>query len=269
VNLLVIDGGDGTVRDVMNALPMPFGHRLPALAVLPSGNTNLIANNVGFGARGIPALRRLVAGAADGSLGHNSERLHCLAVQRGEISEPPLLGMFMGAAAFTRAVTLARRPRIRRRFSHRAAVLATIASALGQMACPTTRSAWLDGEPMTVTVGNGPSRTENRFLFLATTLSRLMLGAWPFWDEQAPVREAVRFLDVTAHPPRLLSATWSLLRGQAAPWLRRSEHYRSGSARQIALRLAGKFVLDGEMFAAGEDETIRLSLGPAFEFVRA
>ncbi|MFT8517302.1 MAG: diacylglycerol kinase family protein, partial [Acetobacter persici] len=61
VGCLVIDGGDGTVGNVLSALYASSypKDRLPMIAVLPSGNTNLIAADVGFGLRGEEALQRL------------------------------------------------------------------------------------------------------------------------------------------------------------------------------------------------------------------
>ena len=43
VGLVIISGGDGTVREVLTALVPAYGAALPALAVVPSGNANLIA----------------------------------------------------------------------------------------------------------------------------------------------------------------------------------------------------------------------------------
>jgi Diacylglycerol kinase catalytic domain len=264
VGLIAIDGGDGTVRDVMSALPEAFGDTLPALAILPSGNTNLIAADIGFGARGTQALNRLLRDAAADTLGHQARRRHSLAVRWNDGSHPPLLGMFCGAAAFTKGITLAHEPRFRERFSHRTAVALAIASSVGKVLCGSTREAWLAGEPMSVAAGQANGAQENHFLFLATTLHRLMLGLWPFW---AADENGIRYLDITAHPHRLLAASWALLRGRVPAWVQQSEHYRSGSAAQISLHMSHDFVLDGEVFTPGRDGMVHLSLGPAFDFV--
>src|SRR3546814_8231468 len=47
VDLLVVDGGDGTVRDVISAAPAAFGDRMPRMAILPSGKTNALALDLG------------------------------------------------------------------------------------------------------------------------------------------------------------------------------------------------------------------------------
>ncbi|MGN6497543.1 MAG: diacylglycerol/lipid kinase family protein, partial [Tsuneonella sp.] len=48
IDLLVINGGDGTVRDVLTAAVPVFGESWPAIAVLPMGKTNAL--NVDLGA---------------------------------------------------------------------------------------------------------------------------------------------------------------------------------------------------------------------------
>ncbi len=43
VDLLVVDGGDGTVREVISRAPRVFGSRMPRLTVMPGGKTNALA----------------------------------------------------------------------------------------------------------------------------------------------------------------------------------------------------------------------------------
>src|SRR4029453_18240280 len=47
VELLVVDGGDGTVREGVTRAPTHFHTSLPTLAVLPSGKTNALALDLG------------------------------------------------------------------------------------------------------------------------------------------------------------------------------------------------------------------------------
>jgi predicted polyphosphate/ATP-dependent NAD kinase len=43
VETLVVDGGDGTVRDVLSLAPQHFARGLPRIAIVPSGKTNALA----------------------------------------------------------------------------------------------------------------------------------------------------------------------------------------------------------------------------------
>ena len=48
VGLVVLEGGDGSLRDMITALPSAFGDAGPLLAVLPAGKTNLLARDLGL-----------------------------------------------------------------------------------------------------------------------------------------------------------------------------------------------------------------------------
>jgi diacylglycerol kinase family enzyme len=50
--LLVVNGGDGTVQAVLTGIfRAPRTTRVPAVAVLPGGTTNTTSHNVGYGGR--------------------------------------------------------------------------------------------------------------------------------------------------------------------------------------------------------------------------
>src|SRR5690606_22102676 len=48
IDYLVVDGGDGTVRDVLTCGADIFGETWPALIVLPKGKTNALAVDLGL-----------------------------------------------------------------------------------------------------------------------------------------------------------------------------------------------------------------------------
>nr|WP_220790442.1 acylglycerol kinase family protein [Gluconacetobacter takamatsuzukensis] len=266
VGVVAIDGGDGTVSNVMSAIHQCYpADALPALAVLPSGNSNLIAADVGFGLRGNAALERLNVLAREGLLRHRVLRRDVLAVRWSDPARPAVLGMFHGAAAFTRGIRIAHRPALLNRFSHDLAVGVAIASSLGRLVFRSTRRKWLAGDRVTLAIGDEAARTADCFLFLATTLDCLPGGMWPFASREGA---GLSYLSVEAFPEHLLSATWSLLRGRCTAWLDSSPSYRRGRTDHLALRLDGDFVLDGEILDSGPDGQTYLSAGPAFDFIR-
>lgn len=203
MDCIVIDGGDGTVSDVLSAIHRHYApERLPAVAVLPSGNTNLIAGDVGFGLRGTPALERLRQLAAAGRL-RRSVRRRCGLVVQWPDSENrlPVVGMFHGAAAFTRGIELAHQPAILNNYSHEMAVIVSFLSSVGRLLTRRSRQEWMQGDPMTVLAGDKTRLEGNCFLFLSTTLQRLPYRIWPFWTARG-VRDApINFLHVGASLP--------------------------------------------------------------------
>ncbi|HSV28139.1 MAG TPA: diacylglycerol kinase family protein [Candidatus Omnitrophota bacterium] len=246
--LLAVDGGDGTVREVVTGLvALRWG---PRLAILPSGKINLVAGDVG--ARG---LGDIVAAAEDGWDGFAIERRQLLRLDR--TGAPPTFGMFLGAAAFTAGWRLANRHLHPRGITSGAAVAAALALTLA--GSPGRLSKGVD---MEVAIDGHPAPAGRRFLVLATTLDRLALGLWPFWEEGVG---GLHVLDIAAPPRRLFAALPALARGRPRPWMREAG-YRSGNATSMTIRSDAPVILDGEPFEPGPDRVFRLSAGPVMEF---
>jgi len=264
IELLVIDGGDGTLHKTLGALPPAWESAPPHFAILPSGNTNLIAADVGCGSRGLPALKRLLDAARTGEWKGYVERRSALEVEWGDASNAPQRGMFFGAAAFTRGIDIAHNGVHAQGLFQKSAVMLTLALAAAQTLKAESRERWLAGDPMSVGLDAGDPRDGARFLFLATGLQKLFFGIWPFWDETGA---GLRYLDVDAHPEKFIRAGVALLRGKAPQWVRDSEQYRSGGATRIELKLSHRFVLDGEVFEPGPSGQLFLKAGPSLEFI--
>lgn len=268
VDCIIIDGGDGTISKVMTAIGRVYPcDKVPRLIILPSGNTNLIAKDVGFGLRGLEALKRIRKKGEQQRLMNSVQYRYALRIEWTDASRAPVLGMFQGAVAFARAIQIAHSPAILKNFPHDWAVVVTMVSALLKLVFPWTRDLWLKGEPCVFTVGNRLGYQENCFLFLATTLQSLSHGIWPFFDRYSD-KATLHYLNVKAYPSRLLAACVALLRGKIPAWLRQDPHYLSGQAEKIVMELKGNIILDGESFDTGKDHRIHLSIGPQFAFVR-
>lgn len=261
VGIIVVDGGDGTVREVLTALPEAYGDQQPMLSILASGKTNLIAADVGTTGHGTRAFCRLVEEARRGYLGSHIQRRPILEATWADGSRLPVRGMFMGTAAFTRGTALAQEKVHARGLYQAPAVALTIAGALTRAL--RGKDGWLDGEPMNVVADGSNGPDANRFLFLATTLHRLVLGIWPFWGEG---REPIRYLDISAHPESLHRAVVPLMRGRPKPFML-ADGYRSGVAEKLTLGVRAPFVIDGEMFDPGPGGTVHLSAGRSMDFV--
>jgi len=261
VGLIIVDGGDGTVREVLTALPGAYGGVPPRLAVLASGTTNLIAADVGAG-RADPSTIQMLAAISDAG---QVQRRSTLAVSWPDGSHRTVHGMFVGAAAFTRATEISVRLVRQGRIEESAGVAATLMSAIAQTFAGPERERWLKGDPMSVTFPDRPPDTAFRFVLLATTLHRLVLGIWPFWNDENALG-AVRYLDVLAPPRRLVTALPAVMRDRPHAWMGPAG-YRSGTATSLDLELSEPFVIDGEVFHPGPGGTVRLSAGPELEFL--
>lgn len=254
VDLLMVSGGDGTLRDVLTQLPRAYGDvPLPAIAILAAGNANLVASDVGACQSQRDALSRLCDASASGRWRRDVVR-HPIAVERH--GQPTILGFFMGAAALNRAT----------RYNHDhvtagggVSVAITIAAAMWRAVRGI--GDWAEGDWMSLSIDGHAAREGKRFLFLASSLQSLMLGLWPFWGSSGPMR----YLDVDAYPENLGRSLWPLMRGRPTTAMLESSYHSSG-ASQILLKTQGPIIIDGEPFAAADGE-FRLAPGPALRFV--
>ncbi|MBX6741146.1 MAG: hypothetical protein IRY87_03745 [Acetobacteraceae bacterium] len=247
VNLLAVQGGDGTLREVLTALPAAFGDKPPEIALLAVGKTNLAARVLGSAGPDDTALARLQEAAERGAL--RRRLLPVLEVARpGLGAAATLRGLLFGAGAFTEAKRLADRALHRRGIHDRLAVLLALMGVALRAGWQRSHPLRL-GAPMGVAPDGLAPSEGNRFLLLATSLDRLMLGLWPFWGGGTG---PVRWLDVAAPPQRLASALWAALRRRPRPWMP-AAGYRSGQANRLTIRLHAPFVLDGEVFEPGPE----------------
>ncbi len=263
VELIVVNGGDGTVHSLLTALFNGGAfERLPALAVLPSGNANLIAADVGLPGGRPGALEALLARARTGD-GLRRLGRPVLSVDAG-LGRSPMYGMFLGTGAFHRTALLARR-RIHPTGAHRSLA---IALALGVFA---GNMLWRRGGPdalyqgqrISIALDEAPAREGSYLGLLATTLERLVLGLMPFWGDGAG---GVRYTFLPFPPGRFARAALPVLRGRPRPWMS-GLGYASGRANEVAFALDGAVVLDGEMFHAEPGVPVRVRADRRIDFV--
>lgn len=241
VGLLLIDGGDGTVREVLSALPQAFP-QAPILGVLASGKTNVLALDLGAGPDWSlqAALRR--AGETDPPL-----KTRCpLEVSWADAAQPPVRGFIFGLGAFARGTEMSHAVH-RMGAYHSLSVALTVAGAALGTLFGGARAQWRQGVAVRLATDDAAPATGRRFVVMATTLKRLPFGLKPF----GPPREGMKVLDVDAPPRRLVFALPTILMDRADRWLTRNG-YRRSLAESLTVRVDEPVVIDGEIFPGGE-----------------
>jgi hypothetical protein len=257
--LLIVSGGDGTLRDILGLLPETFGANWPRIALIAAGNSNSVAIDVGSISPGPNALQRVLLAAKQDRWSREVHR-PAITLRWPDGSRDPVFGFFMGAAALTRATQYARE---NVETGGRWSVITTLIATFYR--CIFGGSDWLNGSQMSIAYDDRPALEGRRFLFVSTSLHTIMLHIWPFWnDGDGPLR----YVEIDAHPRRLGRSLFPLLFGRPTKWMRSAgSGYRSGAATRMRLQLDSPLIVDGEAFAPDRDGRVDVEAGPVVHFV--
>lgn len=261
--LLVINGGDGTLQAALTYLLGPEGPKgsPPRLMVVAGGTTNMSAADVGARAAPRQALRCIgawLAGTRGGPLRRDRPVLRVAGAGRA-----PVHGMFFGAGAIHTGVE----------YFHRRIAAIRAGSAFGpglafaRMLFSVARpsQSWIKPARLSLSVDEGAVQVGEYLLVLVSGLERLLLGSRPYWGlEPAPLHyTAIRY-----RPARLLRSLPFVLSGGRGLRPREQDGYFSHNINTLSLGVEGGFVLDGERFRVDADAgALRVSQGERVAFL--
>ena len=264
IELIVINGGDGTVQGVLTGLfRTPPAPTQPLLAVLPGGSTNTTARNVGYAPSALPALQELLSQAARGRLTGTLEPRAVIRVDRGPNSLP-LFAMFFGAGAVYHGIRFAKdhieSRGLRGPLAAGAALvvfMGKITSGKGGALFPPLRAGGrLDQEPL---------ETDSYLGLITSTMEQQFLGLRPYWGQGSG---PLQYSSLSYSPRHLLRAVSAIIRGRISRYVRPEFGYRSHNVHAIELNLDSGFTLDGELFPFEPETTLRLTCEHSAFFLR-
>jgi diacylglycerol kinase (ATP) len=262
LDMLVINGGDGTVQAVLTVLFQRRAFaRPPLLGLLCGGTTNMTAGDVGIRGNRKKALIRLLAWA---TTRHPQAQILQRPVLRVQApGQDPLYGMFFGTGAIIKGIEYCHQK------IHAQGLRGGLASGLCTLR---VLLAMIRGDPEYVspvpaTIGMDPSHVlpqglpqkQDLWLLLASTLERLFLGLRPYWGEEAG---ALYYTAIRAHPAHALRAMPPLLWGHSNKFGTPENGYFSHKVNALRLVVDSAFTLDGEIYQA-ESRTGPLLVGQA------
>ena len=260
IDYLVIDGGDGTVRDVLTCGTDVFGDEWPRLIVLPKGKTNALAVDLG-----LPGEWTLTEALAAAHRGNQRTRrpLRITDTDKGGSVQ----GFILGTGMFTLCTEAGQEAHRFGAFNSFAvglsimtAVLQSLFGREGNVWRASSRTRLIDRVTGRALRRTGPGKEDERYLAIATTFERFPLGARPFGRNAAP---GLKLL-VLDWPRRFLVALIpAIMFGLGGRLLARAGFHRF-SVTDIEMDLEGAFILDGEAFPAGK---YILDEGPQLDFV--
>ena len=259
VDYIAIDGGDGTVRDVLTCGAGTFGDAWPELIVLPSGKTNALAHDLG-----IPEKWTLDKALDVAKHGRIVRRQPLVVSQRDDLRSQ-VRGFVMGGGAFTRAISLGQKSHSLGAFNA-AVVGLTAAWSAVQAMFGSAGNPWRQGTRMRITDATGGELKfcgglpeGERYVLFSSTLERFPTGLNPFRGVAQPLKIAV--LD---NPSRGLLLRIAAIFNGTASAATRARGYHAFGAEAVDLDIGDCFILDGEAFPPGQ---YRLSAGSKLRFV--
>lgn len=261
IDYLVVDGGDGTVRDVLSCGADIFGDDWPAFIVLPKGKTNALAVDLGLPNHWSLA-EALNAAHRGGTLARRPLR-----ISPADGTGRCVQGFILGTGAFSIATEAGQEAHRRGAFNSFAVgltilwgVLQTLFGRAGNPWRACTRTRIVDRHSGRRLPHTGRGEMDERYLTIATTFERFPLGARPFGRRAAPGLK----LAVIDWPVRWVIALLpAMMFGFYGRFLARAGAQRF-SANDLEIDIGGSFILDGEAFPAGR---YVLEEGPQITFV--
>jgi hypothetical protein len=265
VELLIVNGGDGTVQMVLTALfAEDRADAPPLLVLLPGGTSNTIPGDVGWKQRPPAGIRVVLSAARRGRLEGHVARRPVLRVA-SSLWERPMCAMQFSAGAIYNAIMFYKRE-VEARGAHGQTgpaltlawfVLTILSGRAGEIFPPMQLSASIDGRPV---------RDGSHLGIVASTLDHLFLGIRPFWGI-GPGR--LRFSALGYRPRRLALALVPALRGRRGRFVTPENGYTSYNGDQLNLEIDAGFTLDGELFDAGPGTRVCITAPVAASFLCA
>jgi diacylglycerol kinase family enzyme len=243
VNVVVINGGDGTIQTVLTTLLhfKPF-RSLPVLALLRGGTDSIIARDAGISGSRDVGMRKLLKWADSRNFTQQLIRRH---IMKTDLSfrKHPIYGMIFGAAVIYDGIRFCRKNIHSRGLTGELAPGFTLARFMFDLI--SNQKKYLRPAKMDIKLDQHPALRGDFFLVLATTVEQLFLKLRPFYGSESG---ALHFTAIGDHPKHLLKALPYLAKGQKNAYLTSKNGYHSHNVHEIQVAVNSGFTLDGELF---------------------
>lgn len=275
VDLLVVNGGDGTLQYILTEMLVSgvFGERVPLVAPLRAGRTNMTAMDLASHRDPVRGLEKLIACAGDGRIAERVEPRRVLRVSYGHgpngSERAVQYGMFFGAGIIKRAIELNHKlfnNDGQRNLAEGVPGATLVTAGLVGRLITGDRTGILTPDKIRILL-DGYEVDQGEFnLVMASTLSRLFARMRPFWG-QGP--GGVRFTALAAPTKNFGKAAIGVIRGKPANWVTPEAGYLSQNVEHAELRMNCGFTVDGELWQPDSERSIALTADQVIHFVRA
>jgi hypothetical protein len=265
VNLLVVNGGDGTLQFALTEiLSTDEFERVPMIAPLRGGRTNMTALDLKAHRNPVKGLRGLLEDARAGRLAERMVERPVLRIEtlKGRHRQ---YGMFFGAGMLHRAIELTHRVFPKGKSQGVLGAGLVTAGLCLRVAMRDTKGI-LTPDKIGILVDGEMVPHGEFYLVIASSLDRLFLRMNPFWGEGPG---GVRFTSLASNSLRMRSTVPGILRGHPKPFVQPENGFTSERPERVELNLDCGFTVDGEIFEPISDEVVSITADRRITFVRA
>lgn len=262
VSDLFISSGDGTIHAIQTALAeeQPFA-RLPRLALLPHGTTNMTAADLGFRYRSLDAQADFIRKLVPSDL-RSRPTIRAANPRDGK----PRHGMFLGCGAVAHGTLYCQEAFNKKGVKGNFATFATLGSAVAKSLFtrfdPTDESRLDRPFDIAVEADGKAVSSGQQLLMMSTTLEKLVMNTRPFWGgHTAPIRVTIIPFPLPSVPRWILPVMYGGENRTSPP------RTQSFCANHLSLRTPSIYVMDGEFFDGPETGSLEAEVGPTFTFV--
>lgn len=241
-SMLIINGGDGTVGMVLQALLYrnPF-KIIPPIAILPCGKTNMTGADLGLTGSPIKILKKLLKLVHTKDSSAKIVTRHMIEVDLGD-GKCARVGTFFGAAGIVQSVLWCRNNIYPKKWPAFFAHFVTFGVLLGASANLVLKDQIAVGEDMDIYIQGGGRLTGQYSALSCTTLDDLILGARPYASFGSG---GLRFGCVSHGGSNMLRAIMGLITGRFSKGNVKGVQVRRSN--MIRIKTAGHVMLDGEI----------------------
>lgn len=265
VDLLVLNGGDGTLQYALTELlTNPELSSVRCVAPLRGGRTNMTALDLGAQRDPVKALESLLEAARIGRLKERIVQRPVLRV-RSNRREGVQYGMFFGVGVLRRAIELVHRIFPENR-NHGVWGVGLVTGTLIAKLFSHPTEGLLTPDKLALQIDDRGIAGGEYYLAFATSLQRLFLRLNPFWGTGPG---DVRFTALTSDVQHLARSTLGILRGRPGRFVTPEHGYTSANAERVGLRIGCGYTVDGELFEPLADEVVTVDPDRRIRLVRA
>jgi hypothetical protein len=267
VDLLVVNGGDGTLMRVLTEVlgDDQFGGRIPMIAPLRGGRTSMSALDIGSHRDPLRGLDGVLSAAWNDRMHERIVERRVLRVEYGPHRDV-LHGMFFGTGVIHRGIETVHRvfPKGRSQGVFGATLLTS--AWLARMALLRDTGGVLAPDKLQLKLDDELLPGGEYTLAMACTLKRLFAGMRPFWGGGPG---GVPFTSIESGARDLWKAVPGILAGRPGERVREANGYCSRNVNRALVGANCGFTVDGELVEGEAGRVVSVTASEPIRFVRA